>query len=412
MKSKSSLPLPPLVVALAGLAAGACSDEPPPRSSWSGTAPMGASRAIFSMTQLPSGLVLVAGGRHDAVTFPAGSAPQWTTEALATAELYDPVTGIWTPTGSMSRGRYGHGAVLLPGGKVLVFGGADTVPHGTPGCLVYGDPPVPCYLFLDSAELYDPATGTWTPTRGSMATPHLYPGLLLTSGKVLVLGGIQVVGPTLRSAELYDPETDRFEPTGPMATGRAHPACALLDSGEVLVVGGLTTWDESEAGGSAELYDPVTGTWRPAASPGFRLAWNQAIRLRDGRVLVAGGVDPGQFGVSATDRASLYDPVADAWRGLPRMSHARGMQATTLLPSGRVLLVAGFEDGTEQGISAERFDPATGTWTESEAMPHHHGGGVQALVLGNGVVLVAGGLLDDGGFRTSVRSAELYREGP
>lgn len=406
-----SAPRRRLAVALAALLTGACGGDPSP-ASWSSTGTMGASRSLFSMTLLPSGQVLVAGGRHDAVTFPASSAPQWSTEALATAELYDPATGIWTPTGSMSRGRYGHGAVLLPGGKVLVYGGADTVPHGTPGCLVYGDPPVPCYLFLDSAELYDPASGTWTPTRGAMATPHGYPGLLLTSGKVLVLGGIQVVGPTLRSAELYDPETDLFEPTGLMATGRAHPACALLDSGEVLAVGGLASWDESASLASAERYDPATGTWRPAASPGFRLAWNDAIRLPDGQVLVAGGVDQGQFGVWATDRASLYDPVADAWRGLPRMALARGVHATVLLPSGRVLVVGGFEDGLEQGISAERFDPATGAWSLPEVMPHHHGGGVQALVLKNGAVLVAGGLLDDGNYRTSVRSAELYREAP
>jgi hypothetical protein len=119
-------------------------------------------------TLLPSGKVLVVGGQNAA-------------GELASAELYDPNKGTWSPTASMSQDRYWHTATLLPSGKVLVAGG-----YGTGGT-------------LNSAELYDPAKGTWSAT-GSLVTARLgHTATLLRSGKVLVVGCWY----SFDSAELY-----------------------------------------------------------------------------------------------------------------------------------------------------------------------------------------------------------------
>jgi choline dehydrogenase-like flavoprotein len=126
---------------------------------------------------LPNGQVLVAGGDGSSVRI------------LSSAELYDPATGTWTNASSLTTNRAGHTATLLPNGTVLVAGGFN---------LING-----CGNLLSSAELYNPATGTWTAT-GSLTTARDgHTATLLPNGKVLVAVGNGLSG-VLSSAELYD----------------------------------------------------------------------------------------------------------------------------------------------------------------------------------------------------------------
>jgi Galactose oxidase, central domain len=113
--------------------------------------------------------------------------------ALASAELYDPNTGTWSATGSLNAPRNLHTATLLRGGLVLVAGGGGTV------C---------CLNPLATAELYDPATGSWSAT-GSLNTGRIFHTATLTErGNVLVAGGDgPPVGGRLASAERYHPAT-------------------------------------------------------------------------------------------------------------------------------------------------------------------------------------------------------------
>ena len=145
---------------------------------WQATGSLATARYLYTATLLPNGQVLVAGG----------GANCFFCDVLASAELYDPVSGMWTVTGSLATARREHTATLLPNGKVLVAGGYN------------GD-------LLSSAELYDPATGLWTRT-GSMATArYSHSATLLPNGKVLVAGGFDSGFNGLASAELYDPAT-------------------------------------------------------------------------------------------------------------------------------------------------------------------------------------------------------------
>jgi N-acetylneuraminic acid mutarotase len=207
----------------------------PAAGNWTPTGSMNQERHSFTLTLLPNGNVLAAGGNG-------------TNGAVASAEVYNANTRVWTPTGSLQTPRTSHTATLLPKGKVLVAGGANLVLDQTGA-----DPVDPT---VASAELYDPATGVWTPT-GSMGQPRqVHTAKLLPGGKVLIAGGVSYFGglfPT--SAELYDPTTGTWLPTLPLVSGRRDHITALLPNGKVLLAGGFNT---SDTGPSAELFDPAS----------------------------------------------------------------------------------------------------------------------------------------------------------
>jgi len=255
----------------------------PGSGTWTRTGDMTTPRRGFSVTRLPDGKVLVAGGEADLRT---GNPVE-----LASAELYDPDTGTWTRTGSMAATRFGHTATLLSNGEVLVAGGAGFAPGATICC----DP-------LAAAELYDPATGTWTVT-GTMTTPRVdQTAVLLPDGRALVLGGADA-----GAAEVYDPGSGTWTRTGNMPTPRSDFSATLLPDGRILVVGGGNQKDAQGLGvalPSADLYDPGSGSWTSTASLDIPRYGHTATLLSDGEVLVAGGSDHGL----PLDSAELYDP--------------------------------------------------------------------------------------------------------
>jgi hypothetical protein len=193
------------------------------------TGNMNTARFFHTATLLNDGKVLLAGGD----TGTAGSTP--------TAELFDPVTGTFTPTGSMSVAH--SRATLLKSGAVLMTGGG-----GSDGITA-------------TAELFDPTKGTFAPT-GSMSTVRAgHTATLLLNGKVLVTGGIDKNGTIanihyLSTAEIFDPASGTFTVAGNMETERSDHAAILLLNGMVLITGGINA-DNAEylnSLGSTELF--------------------------------------------------------------------------------------------------------------------------------------------------------------
>ena len=259
-------------------------------------------------------------------------------------------SGSWNPTGSMKNGRLGETATLMPDGHVLVAG-------GWPGDRVLSV----------SAELYDPISGRWTET-GRMHWPRAqgHSATLLSDGRVLVAGGssIELGHPPQSSAELYDPATGTWADTSSMLLARSHHSATLLYDGKVLVVGGAVYSNKLRASKRAELYDPATGTWTSTGSMTAGLVGPTAALLPDGKVLVVGGSE------SATpdlQSAELYDPRVGTWSAAPSFAGAGSCRVATPLLDGEVLVVCAEANGAR--TSAELYDPATGGWATTASPP-------------------------------------------
>ena len=333
------------------------------------TGNMTTARSGHTATLLLDGWVLIAGGTS------SGSIP-----ALASAELYDPVTGTFVATGSMTTPRFGHMATLLPNGKVLITGGVGGMGAS--------------YSLAAVAELYDPSTGTFAATGtlvehgGATGTLLILnaTATLLNNGKVLISVGIRTIGaiPPARGfgawLELYDPATSRFALAG-VVSGAFFDSATLLGDGRVL----LTSRDPVEDRVShAQIYDPSTGALVPTGDATSGHSGPTGTMLLNGKVLLAGG-DQGD-GDGGAPNAELYDPATGTFSGTGSLVTGREQHTATLLPDGTVLFAGGHWDLP----NAELYNPANGTfWYFGDMITGREI--FRATLLSDGRVLITGG---------------------
>jgi len=276
------------------------------------------------------------------------------------------IQGQWAGTGKMQSARELHALVRMAGGKALSMGGVDGSGN-----------------VLASTEVFSSGTGKWILT-GSMAEAReSFASVVLKNGKVLVSGGLGIGSVVLAGAELYGPTTGTWGPAGSISVARFGHSATVLPSGKVLVTGGCTASDCSTHTVVSELYDPISNTWSTTGSLSTARAYQTAVLLKTGKVLVIGGS-------GGTTSCEIYDPSKGTWSYAANTSAARYLNTATLLADGKVLVTGG-ANGKYPVNSAELYDPSSNTWTLSGNMTigrYAH----TASLLTDGTVLVAGGI--------------------
>ncbi|HUP68810.1 MAG TPA: YCF48-related protein [Acidimicrobiales bacterium] len=345
---------------------------------WQATSPMLLERDLHTATPLPDGRVVVIGGRFSRFT----ERPDH-----ASAEVYDPDAQRWSHVGNLTTLRAGHSATLLSDGRILVAG--SRISSGGGGT-----------SNERSAEVLDPVSGRSLPTP-EMANPRAgHTATLVAGGKVVVAGAYGV-------EEVYDPAANSWASASTRnqvsAPGSASPPAAngaiLLETdcgsrcGRVLVV----------RGASAELYDPTTNTWSPAASPGLpagSTAWT-IIGLKDGKVMaVSDATNP---------FVKFYEPLSDTWtagaRPGPEMTSLSSLASAA---DGNVLAMF---RGNDNSLRAVAYRPASASWHPA-APPLVDRYAFTTTPLPDGRVLVAGGALSSAPpFTPTSGYAELFDPG-
>ncbi len=321
---------------------------------------------------MQDGRVLVAGGT---------TVPNHPENALNTAEIYTRSTDTVTDAaGPMSVQRWQDAAVTLLDGKVLVVGGACG--SNLSGC--YGDPTI--------ADLFDPATNTFSPSKSKLNVGRAYPrAVLLPDGKVLISSAnapsLEVYDPdadsfTLLNAtqahvfgfmvrlrdgraligagdggvtavEVYDPDSGVITAVGSLNQGRSMLTAHTLPDGRVLVLGGASV----SAGGinapldSMELFDPKTGLWTVAAAKlSIGRCWHASALVRDGSVLAMGGYTLSGQCSSSSDTVDQIDPVLDKTISFATLPNTNTEWTAVTMLDGSVLGVGGGACGTAQAL--------------------------------------------------------------
>jgi N-acetylneuraminic acid mutarotase len=257
----------------------------PANGAWSAAGKLLIARREFAATLLASGQLLVIGG-----TSPTGGG-----DAISSVERYDPKTNNWSLAAGLTQGRRMHTATLLASGQVLVVGGlSSTGPLGT-------------------VERYDPRTNAWSPTAPLQQPRAQHTATLLADGHLLVAGGVGS-GLSERSrlgtVERYDPSTNVWSRASGLSQARAGHTAGLSPAGEVLVVGGSGQTGDPP---TLERFSPENNRWTAGPPlPRPRVSHSTTI-LPGGQVLVVGG-RASASDLSLLNTADMYDPTTDRWR--------------------------------------------------------------------------------------------------
>lgn len=398
----------------------------PANDEWTTTGVMTGIRMSNTLTLLPNGSVLAAGGTNLGLnTTPRGDVPEeseLSDQFLVATEIFNPETNEWILGPDISEPRYDHTATLLPDGRIFLHGGItirgdiqEIYPTDTSEFITVPDAPamptVTPTATVESATAHPQKmptpepTFTPTPEARSETTPHpelmdtsevILPRFghyawLLSDGRVLIGGGFtSSVANDVEEFQIYDPETNSWLLITPDERQSTMTSIVKLSENRYMFIGIAASGEE--LAGAAEIFDTDKQSWRQLPSPSTVRPSPATVMLQDGRVLVIGGWDIRDYDGSRPPvylkDTEIFDPDTETWQQAASMNHTASQQAVALLQDGRVMVVHSFLS------SAEIYDPADDSWmltAEIDGIPYSP----RAVVLSDGRVLLTGVISDE-----------------
>jgi N-acetylneuraminic acid mutarotase len=318
------------------------------------------------------------------------------TNGSDSVEISDPVSKDWVKSASLPTPREAPAVVGLRDGRALVIGGERGENEGN--------------VSYSSSYVFDRSQVAWTKSGLMNSARSSLASALLADGRVLVAGGRYIdLAHNVRfldTAEVWDPATGKWSRTGRLHAPRVGASAVTLADGRVLIVGGIASPESAPIEqASTEVYDPDRGTWNAAGSLKRARSGFTLVALADGGAIVAGG-----FSMSAHTRLSSverYDPASNRWSSAAALPNQLAGAAGILLADGRVLLAGGSEVDPEiidadagtyvSGLTADAvlFDAKSDEWIATAPMPNRRAG-ASAVLLQDGSVILAGGSSGEG----------------
>jgi Galactose oxidase, central domain/Kelch motif len=271
----------------------------------------------------------------------------------------------------MLRARTGFDSVLLGDGSVLAVGDDSA-------CL-----PGPAEPGSETAERYDPATDTWTVAASLNKPRKSFAMVRLADGRALVVGGTNPDDALYSSTKVFDPSTGEWTDGPLLDVARGDPAAATLADGRVLV-GSVTFIGETTSTTTTEILDPDADAWI-VGPPIEGLSALSFTALTDGQLMAVAE------GFELDGAIVLFDSPTSTWQAVNGPSFLRQVRVVPL--EGRNALAFGYEDlaiGRSVSASVERFDGATGRWSEVAPLSIPRESAIITR-LADGRILVAGG---------------------
>jgi N-acetylneuraminic acid mutarotase len=262
---------------------------------------------------------------------------------IASCEVYNPATNVFTPVANMNNIRAGHAAVTLADGRVMVAGGTNN----------YTDLTTAITNAVNTVEIWNPATNVWT-NAPNLGGRRVVPALtLLGNGKVMVSGGVEVtllfgipIGVTsTNKTQLYTPSTNSWANGPNMPSGRAyhHESQVTLADGRVLMTGGVFVPDlvnalNATSIAAADIYNPTTNSWQ-ATTMSRQRTGHSATRLPNGDVIVCGGAEGVVNSQVVINAVARFTPATNSWADLPALVEPRATHVARLLPDNSLVLL-------------------------------------------------------------------------